>query len=90
MSGQSLDNPITDDTLPKLKEMVNHPAHYGGDLDPFECIKVIEAWHLGFNLGNALKYICRGGKKSRKRRLEDIRKAIWYLQREVDSTVGKV
>lgn len=41
---------------------VNHPAHYGGDTT-YEAIKVIEAWRLDFHLGNALKYICRAGKK---------------------------
>ena len=38
---------------------VNHPAHYGGEDDPYEAIKVIEAWELGFHLGNTLKYIRR-------------------------------
>ena len=59
-------------------EAVNHPAHYGGDTT-YEAIKVIEAWGLGFHDGNAVKYICRQGKKSD--RLEDIEKAIWYLNR---------
>lgn len=43
-------------------EEVNHPAHYGGDT-VYEAIKVIEAWDLGFCLGNVIKYICRHGKK---------------------------
>jgi len=44
-------------------ETVNHPQHYGGADNPYEAIKVIEAWSLGFCLGNAIKYICRAGKK---------------------------
>ena len=42
---------------------VEHPAHYGGENNPYEAIKVIEAWSLNFNLGNAVKYISRAGKK---------------------------
>ena len=66
-------------------EAVNHPAHYGGD-SQFETIKVLEAWltpeqRRGFNLGNAIKYISRAGKKGDS--LEDLRKARWYLDREI-------
>lgn len=64
------------------KESVNHPQHYGGDT-VYEAIKVIEAWGLGFCLGNAVKYICRAGKKER-RLLEDLKKAAWYLNREIE------
>lgn len=39
------------------------PAHYGGADSAYEAIKVIEAWALNFSLGNAIKYICRAGKK---------------------------
>jgi len=64
-----------------LDEQVNHPAHYGGKDDPFEAIKVIEAWELGFHLGNTVKYISRCGKKGAK--LTDLEKALWYLERKV-------
>lgn len=64
------------------QEKVNHPAHYGGDTT-YEAIKVIEAWGLGFCLGNAVKYICRSGKKGDA--LEDLKKAAWYLQREIEA-----
>lgn len=66
-----------------MTEAVNHPAHYGGADNPYEAIKVIEAWHLGFCLGNAVKYISRAGKKGDA--LEDLKKAAWYLQREIDN-----
>lgn len=58
---------------------VNHPLHYtfGG----VEVIDAIEAWELGFHLGNAVKYIARAGRKGDK--LEDLRKARWYLEREI-------
>lgn len=74
-------------------EAVDHPEHYGGADNPYEAIKVIEAWLLGFNLGNTVKYICRAGKKYRYRAgtqrdqlkalLDDLKKARWYLDREI-------
>ena len=64
-------------------ETVNHPAHYGGAENPYEAIKVIEAWELGFCLGNTVKYIARAGKKSKATQLEDMKKARWYLDREI-------
>jgi hypothetical protein len=65
-----------------MAETVNHPAHYGGDT-VYEAIKVIEAWGLGFCLGNAVKYISRAGKKGDA--LEDLKKARWYLDREIQN-----
>ena len=64
-----------------MTSSVHHPAHYGGEENPYETIKVIEAWGLNFNLGNAVKYVSRAGKKGD--RLEDLRKARWYLDREI-------
>jgi len=63
------------------EEKVNHPAHYkrGG----IEAIDVIEAWDLGFNLGNAVKYIARARYKgSRQDWIDDLKKAAWYCSRE--------
>lgn len=65
-----------------MKEVVNHPPHYGGADDPYEAIKVIEAWKLGFHLGNTVKYISRAGKKGLL--LDDLKKARWYLDREIE------
>ena len=66
---------------------VNHPPHYGGKDNPYEAIKVIEAWELGFNLGNAVKYISRWGKKQNKENelVQDLEKAQWYLSREIEN-----
>ena len=64
-------------------ESVDHPSHYGGESDPYEAIKVIDAWNLGFCLGNAVKYICRAGRKPGSDRVEDLEKAIWYLKHEI-------
>jgi hypothetical protein len=64
-----------------MPESVNHPSHYGGADNPYEAIKVVEAWGLNFCLGNVVKYISRAGKKGYA--LEDLKKARWYLDREI-------
>lgn len=71
------------------KEAVNHPDHYGGADNPYEAIKVIKAWGLGFSTGNAVKYIARAGKKDTDKEGQDLRKAIWYLQDRVDDLEGR-
>lgn len=65
------------------KETVDHPAHYGGANNPYEAIKVIEAWGLGFCLGNTVKYIARAEKKDPTKAIEDLEKARWYLDRDI-------
>ena len=67
----------------ETKEQVHHPEHYGGVDNPYEAIKVIEAWGLGFCLGNTVKYISRAGNKFPDKELEDLKKAAWYLSREI-------
>lgn len=57
---------------------VNYPAHYTQHPSGVECITVTE-W-MNFNLGNATKYIWRAGLKGG---IEDLRKAQWYLNREI-------
>lgn len=59
-----------------------NPEHYTR-LNP-EPIEVIEAWELNYRLGNAVKYISRAGFKDD--RIIDLKKAIWYIQREIDQT----
>lgn len=71
----------TIDEIEPKKELVYHPQHYGGKNNPYEAIKVIEAWNLGFCLGNTLKYIARAGKKDNT--IQELEKALWYLQREI-------
>lgn len=61
-------------------DSVNHPSHYKGK--GLECIQVIEAFDLGFNLGNAIKYILRSGKKGCK--VEDLKKSLWYIHRQIE------
>ena len=65
-------------------EYVNHPQHYGGENNPYEVIKVIEALEMDFHLGNTFKYIARAGKKGTDKELQDLEKALWYLQRKIE------
>lgn len=69
-----------------MEEKVNHPSHYGGAENIYEAIKVIDAWQANFNLGNALKYICRTCNMSGinlDKRIEDLKKAKTYLEFEI-------
>jgi hypothetical protein len=60
------------------KEMVNGPAHYGGVDNPYEVIKVCEAWELDKDayLFNVVKYVARAGKKDPAKELEDLKKMV--------------
>ncbi|MET0994723.1 MAG: DUF3310 domain-containing protein [Mycobacterium sp.] len=58
---------------------VNHPSHYTGHPSGIECIQITE--HMGFNLGNAIKYVWRADLKNDA--LEDLHKAAWYIDREI-------
>ena len=70
--------------------MVNHPNHYGGEDNQYEAIKVIEAWGLDFHLGNTVKYISRAGKKGADKELQDLKKALWYLERKIKNLEDNV
>jgi hypothetical protein len=69
-------------TISATPDLVNQPPHYttGG----IETIDFIEAKKLNYNLGNVIKYLTRADYKGNK--LEDLRKAQWYLTREINST----
>ena len=71
-----------------MQEQVNHPSHYGGKDNPYEAIKVIDAWNLDFCLGNVVKYISRAGKKGNNSAKQDLKKALWYLEHEIESMKG--
>lgn len=70
-----------------MSDAVNHPEHYksGG----IETIDFIESKDLGFNLGNAVKYISRAGKKDPSKLIEDLEKARWYVDREISRLSGR-
>lgn len=71
-------------TTPK-PEAVDHPAHYGGKDNPYEAIKVIDAWGVCFCIGNTLKYLSRAGKKGGQSELQDLKKAAWYLAHKIET-----
>lgn len=61
-------------------DLVNHPPHYTSHPSGVECIQITE--HFSFCLGNAIKYLWRAGSKGS--RVEDLRKARWYIDRELE------
>jgi hypothetical protein len=65
----------------KPESAVDHPQHY--NQGKFEVIDVIDDWHLGFALGNCIKYIARAAHKGKE--LEDLKKALWYLEHHIKS-----
>lgn len=67
-------------------DMVNHPPHYTSHPSGVECIQITE-W-MGFNLGNALKYIWRADLKGNV--LEDLEKAAFYVNREIKRRKGLI
>jgi len=66
---------------------VNKPSHYT-EGRKFETIDVIEDWKMNFRLGNALKYLSRAGRKDPSKTVEDLKKAVFYLEREIASLEG--
>lgn len=66
-------------------DSVNYPPHYLAHPSGVECITITE--HFNFNLGNAIKYIWRVGEKGAQ--VEDLKKARWYLEREIERLAGK-
>lgn len=79
----------------KVEDKVNHPSHYTWlkNLCGIEVIDITR--HMGFNLGNVVKYVLRAGHKSEKgysnfdKEIEDLQKAKWYLEDEIKLRSGK-
>jgi len=67
------------------QETVNHPSHYNAS--SLETITAIEAWGCNFNIGNAIKYLARYKHKHKRRakQIEDLKKAAWYIAREIEN-----
>ena len=70
------------------KEMIDHPSHYNDG--KIEVIDYIEDKDMNFCLGNVIKYISRAGKKDKDAEIEDIKKALWYLNRHLQRLENKV
>lgn len=78
-----INNPnFTKDKKSKKNDPVNSPKHYCDHPSGIECIQVTE--YFNFCLGNAIKYIWRAGIKDASKKLEDLKKAKWYVEREID------
>lgn len=69
-----------------MLDKVNHPSHY--NTGKIEVIDAILDWKLNFCLGNAIKYIARCEHKNNKE--EDLKKAIWYIQKEIENMKGDI
>ncbi len=70
-----------------MNDIINHPSHYtDGNI---EVIDYIEDKEFGYHLGNAIKYISRAGKKDPCKEIEDLQKAIWYINRYIEIKGGK-
>lgn len=75
----------------KLKitvDQVNHPQHYTSDPSGVECLQITR--HRNFNVGNAIKYLWRAGLKNEDRHIEDLEKAIFYIQDEIKRLKGEI
>jgi len=66
-----------------MSNNIEHPKHY--NMGKVEAIDVIEDWNLGFCLGNTVKYIARAGHKDPSAKIEDLKKARWYLDRYIQT-----
>lgn len=73
--------PETPDSQPAAHDPINHPKHYTSHPSGIECIDIVE--HMNFNRGNAMKYLWRAGLKDDADTLTDLKKARWYLDREI-------
>jgi len=69
-----------------IVDQVNHPEHYTSDPSGIECIQITR--HRNFNIGNAFKYLWRAGLKNEDRHVEDLKKAIFYIQDEINRIEG--
>ena len=65
-----------------MTDMVNHPPHYTSDPSGVECIDIVR--HRNYNIGNAIKYLWRAGLKNEDKHIEDLKKAIFYINNEID------
>jgi hypothetical protein len=71
-----------------VNDAVNHPSHYTDG--KIEVIDFIEDKKLDYHLGNAIKYICRAGKKDPDKEIEDLQKSVWYINRKIERLNGGI
>ena len=70
-----------------MSDLVNHPPHYTSDPSGVECIQVTR--HRNFNIGNAIKYLWRAGLKDDTKTIQDLEKAIFYINDEIARLQGE-
>ena len=81
------DDEIIYQSAPAAHDPVNHPKHYTSDPSGVECIEITR--HRNFNIGNALKYLWRAGLKDGNSDIQDLKKAVWYIEDEIKRLEGK-
>jgi hypothetical protein len=81
------DSQILDFRTNAQNDMVQHPPHYTSHPSGVEAIEVTR--HMNFNLGNAMKYLWRAGLKDQSKTIEDLQKAVFYIQDEIKRLEGQ-
>ena len=76
------------DNLTVSVDQVNHPEHYTSDPSGVECLEITR--HRNFNIGNAIKYLWRAGLKNESKHIEDLKKAIFYINDEIKRLEGNI
>lgn len=71
-----------------LNDSINHPKHYTSHPSGIETIQITR--HMNFNRGNAVKYLMRAGLKEPDKEVEDLQKAVWYIQDEIKRIKGTI
>ena len=74
------------ESLPFVDDEVNHPSHYTAHPSGIECIQITR--HHDFAIGNAIKYLWRAGLKNSDNEIQDLEKAIWYIQDKINQLKG--
>lgn len=76
---------LSDHVVHVAHDPVDHPAHYTA----YKGLEIIDLTEqMNFCRGNAVKYIARAGLKSKETEVEDLKKALWYVQREIERLGG--
>ena len=79
--------PFSDDKFIANNDPVNHPSHY--TKGKIEVADFIADQKLNFDRGNAVKYVCRAGFKNPEKEIQDLEKAIWYINHEIKMLKGE-
>lgn len=75
------------ESIRSTNDQVNHPKHYTSDPSGVECLQIVR--HRNYNIGNAIKYLWRAGLKNEDKHVEDLKKAIFYINDEIKRLEGR-